>query len=271
MKIKKIIPYIICIMLISTLKTFANENILFNKTQKGTYIIKIKKNQLNLNLYPYFSDSLEELSNIAKKENAKIAINTGFFDPNNKKTISYVIKNQILIGDPTKNENLTKNKSLKEFLPKIFNRSEFRVLEDNQGLLFDITNHKTPIKEGQKLVHAIGGGPQLYPKLRLEEEAFIVKKDNKIVKQSAGALIKHARTAIGFDNKFLYIIIFDNENKVTLCELAQYIKSLNLTKAMAFDGGSSTSLYVNLPEKKLTITSGKDNQSRKIKSALIIR
>ena len=41
--------------------------------------------------------------------------------------------------------------------------------------------------------------------------------------------------------------------------------------AMAFDGGSSTSLYVNLPEKsKFILNSAGDNAARHVKSVLII-
>ena len=57
---------------------------------------------------------------------------------------------------------------------------------------------------------------------------------------------------------------------MTLPELADLMKSLGVEQAMAFDGGSSTSLYVNGTD-KFILTSAKDNAARRIKSALIIK
>jgi exopolysaccharide biosynthesis protein len=59
---------------------------------------------------------------------------------------------------------------------------------------------------------------------------------------------------------------------MTLEELAGYMKSLKVDQAMAFDGGSSTSLYVNIADKpKFVLTSAKDNAARKVKSIILIK
>ena len=72
--------------------------------ENGLYIVKINLSQTEI--IPYVSDSLETVDKIALKTNASVAINTGFFDAKNKKTVSYIVDNNEIIADPTQNINM---------------------------------------------------------------------------------------------------------------------------------------------------------------------
>jgi len=240
----------------------------------GVHVIKIDGSRFNI--YPYFSDSLETVESAAKKAGVRVAINAGFFDPANEKTISYVISNGKLTGDPSKNENLMTSEALRPYLSKILNRSEFRVLVSKSGsksgkLKYDITKHNAPVGEGWAILHSIQAGPELYPELRLEDEVFLVCKDGKVIKESASVQSPVARSAIGIKRNDIYLVAVSNDKKMTIKELADFMRRLGVDKAMAFDGGSSTSLYVDLEGVKINLSSAKNNESRKVKSILLIK
>ncbi len=234
----------------------------------GVYVVQINTIKAKNNIMPFAVDGLETNYDVFKYLGAKLVVNAGFFDPKNKKTVSYVVINNELILDPTKNENLMSNESLKPYMDKILNRSEFRILENDKGhLIYDIALHNSEAIDGYKIKHSIQAGPMLLPNLQLEDEFFIVKKDGKIVTESASSLHKYARTAIGIKEDYIYLFIVTNENPMNLMELRDLTKKWGMEKAMAFDGGGSTSFDVQ----ELHIVSEKDNQARKLKSFLIIK
>lgn len=238
--------------------------------QEGIYLISINTNCCSDFLKTYVSEELETVKNIAQKTHSPIVLNAGFFDPKNKQTISYVNENGKTVANPETNVNLMQNANIQTYLPLILNRSEFRVLKCKTGEKFDITQHNEPIEENCSLKYSIQGGPELLPNLKLEEEGFIAYENGKIIKESAGAMHKNARTAVGIKDNILTFVIATNQNPMTLEELANLFQQLDFDKAMAFDGGSSTSLYVKYDNCDLNIVSAKDNSARKIKSAILI-
>lgn len=259
--------FIIFILLVSGHKKFTYY---YQKLDNNVHILKLKKNNKNISYIPYLSTTLESVEDISKKTNSFAVINTGYFDPNNQKTISYIYKNGNLIADPQDNKNLVSNNLLLPHLDKIFNRAEFRINDCRGKKDYEITFHQAPQKPNCKLIHSLQAGPIILPDMNLEKEFFILKQDNKIIRQSAGVMNKTARSAIGYDDKNIYLIAIENKPGMTIKELSLFVKKLGLKKAMAFDGGSSTSFYLNLPNKKINIKSAKDSNARKIKSALII-
>ena len=69
------------------------------------YIVKIK---LSANkIEPYLADKLETVYEIAQKTQAKVAINAGFFDGKNAKTVSYIFSG----GNGCIRDTRTKNSS----------------------------------------------------------------------------------------------------------------------------------------------------------------
>ncbi len=234
---------------------------------QGVYVVEINTSKFKDKLKPVIVSELETNANLYKMLKPQIVVNAGFFDPKNQKTVSFVTINEQLVLNPNDNENLINNKVLTPYMDKILNRSEFRVLSDEKGkLIYDIASHNEPIKEGYKLKHSIQAGPMLLPELKLEDEFFILVRKGKIISESASSLHKYARTAIGIRNNNVYLFIITNENPMTLKEVAELAKQWGMEKAMAFDGGGSTSF----DSKELHIISEKDNQARKLKSFLVL-
>jgi hypothetical protein len=163
--------------------------------------------------------------------------------------------------------------SQKPFFKDILNRSEFRVMScENNEIRYDIAKHNDELPAGCSIKHSVQAGPQLLPELRTEEEAFVVKDGDKIIRESASVLKKRARSAIGIKNGYVYLVAVSNENEMTLKELADFMKTLNPDKAMAFDGGGSTSLYTNVfGTKNFTVNCNEDNFARKVKSVLYVK
>lgn len=271
--IKKLFRFLfLFIVIVSTAlsmeaNAFANQYKVM-KDSDGVYVVEIYGNKVKDKLVPYVVQDLETNDAVYKTTGAKFCVNAGFFDPKNQKTVSYVVIDGQIVANPEENENLTSNKSLKNYMDKILNRSEFRILEDEKGKIsYDIASHNDAVKEGYKLKHSIQAGPMLYPDLRLEEEFFVLKKDGKIISESASALHKYARTAIGIKENNVYIFIITKFAPMTLEEVAELAKRWGMEKAMAFDGGGSTSF--ESPE--LYVISEKDDTARKLKSFLILK
>ncbi len=235
---------------------------------EGVYIIELNSAKIKDKLVPYYVEDLKSNEDVYKDTKAKLVVNAGFFDPKNQKTVSYVVIDSNVALDPNNNENLMKNSVLEPYLPKILNRSEFRILQNEKGdILYDIAPHNDEVEEGYKILHSVQAGPMLFPDLRLEEEFFIIVKDGKIVSESASALHKYARTAIGIRDNNVYLFIVTNKARMNLIELADLTRKWGMQKAMAFDGGGSTSFN----SKELDVVSDKDNQARKLKSFLILK
>lgn len=246
--------------------------------KKGIYVVSIDSKYFAENSEIYVADTLETVEDAAVKSNAKIAINVGFFDPNNKKTISYILKNNEIIENPENNESLTGSTELKPYLEKIYNRAELRLLSCQNEINFDIKQHNEPVDENCGLVYSIQAGPELVPSFDAEKEFFVLKKNGKVVRQSASALQKFARSAIGFKKDRVLLVAVSNEAAMTLKELSVLMKNLGAEKALAFDGGSSTSLYADYnligagtDKHKFILNSAKDNTARRVKSILILK
>lgn len=244
------------------------------KVNNGVYIIKIPKDR-NSKIYPYITKTLIYNRTVYERTDAEIVINAGYFDPNNKGTTSYVIIDGKVVLDPKKNPNLMNNNALLPHLGTILNRSEFRILDCNGTIKYDIAPHEAKAPYKCTIKHSIQAGPMLYPHLKMGREYFVAKdKNGNITRDSIHALKKCARTVIGIKNDDIYIIIADIYHKMTLPEMYKLCKKLNLDKAMNFDGGGSTSLNykgTDNPEyKDFEIISDKNITARKLKSFLVI-
>lgn len=260
----------------STNKSFAdcNKSKIEIKNNNGIYIIKIPKER-NSNIYPYITKSLIYNKTVYERTNAELVINAGYFDPNNKGTTSYVIIDGKIVLDPKQNPNLMNNNALLPHLDTILNRSEFRVLNCDGTIKYDIAPHEAKAPYKCTIKHSIQAGPMIYPHLKMSREYFVAKdKEGNITRDSIHALKKCARTVIGIKDNDIYIIIADIYHKMTLPEMYKFCKKLNLDKAMNFDGGGSTSLNYkgtyNPEYKDFEIVSDKNITARKLKSFLVI-
>lgn len=234
----------------------------------GIYHIVLKGEKIKRHVKFISSDSLITNKEAHQRAKAKLTVNAGYFDPENQKSISYVVSDRNTVDDPLVNENLLRNPFLMKNLDKILNRTEFRVVEcDNRKFHYEIVPHKSSVDFGCNIITSAQGGPLVYPQLRLEEEAFIVKKDGEVIRESCSVLHKTARTIIGLKGDDAHILIITDKHPMDMYEVHDYVKSLGWDRAMAFDGGSSTSMnYMN----KYNVTSVGDGAGRSLKSFLIV-
>ena len=138
--------------------------------------------------------------------------------------ISYIINDGQTIEDPIFNENIMSNAVLRQNMKKILNRTEFRILDCDSKLRYEIAQHDSKVDFLCSVQHSAQGGPQLLPNLRLEEEFFILKdKDGNVIRESASVLHKTARTLIGLKTleggeQEIHIFIVTNEHPMDIYE-----------------------------------------------------
>lgn len=182
-------------------------------------------------------------------------INGGFFDPGNSLSASFVFESGMLTGDPRINPQLVNNPSLTPYLPKIFNRSEFRVYLCRKASApfqtrYDITTHQSPIPGDCLLQSSLGAGPALLPKLEDKQEGFVDDDaSGKRIRDPIGVCQRNARSAVAITARGDVILAMGAQNPAeaknsgfTLAEMASLLKARGAVKAMALDGGSSTAL-----------------------------
>lgn len=207
--------------------------------------------------------------------NSIFTINAGFFDPKNQQTISYIVNDYQTVEDPIFNTNLLLNPALRKNMKAILDRTEFRVLDCDSKIKYEIAPHSAKVDFLCSIKHSAQGGPQLLPTLRLEEEFFVVKdKEGNVLRESASVLHKTARTLIGLKSlskgeQEIHVFIVTNEHPMDIYEARDLCASYGLDSAMAFDGGSSTSLDY----KKIHVVSTQESgdTGRALKSFMVIK
>lgn len=270
---KKIISAFIFIILLAGANCLkasakgADNGITMEHSTPGIYIFKMDTKKIGNKIKPYVAQKLTTVSDVYKNnEQYTLVANGGFFDILTGDAVSYVTINGNVVETPFSNMKLIQNAGRTNRLEAILNRAEFRILQDEKGKLsFDIDNHFSPVEDGKTIKHSLQGGPFVYPSMDLEKESFIKKENNKIVLQSADVLKRRERTVLGLKNEILYLIIFTNQNKVSVNEIRDFCKKMKLDKAMALDGGASTS--VNYQDIEIYSNTG---LQRRVKSFLVV-
>lgn len=236
----------------------------------GIYHIVLTGEKIKKKIKFVASESLISNAEAHKSSRSKLTINTGFFDPKNGKTISYIVTDRNIAADPIFNDAMMFNPVLKKNLNKILNRTEFRVVECNNKYQYQIVPHKDSVDFGCTIITSAQGGPMILPELRLEEEFFIVKdEDGNIVRESASVLHKVARTIIGIKDGNAHILIITDKHPMDMYEVQELCQKLGFERAMAFDGGSSTSM--NYKKQIEVISTIGDGGGRLLKSFMIVK
>lgn len=268
---KKIILLLLSIITISTVNACPIDV----KFDDGIYHIVLTGDKIKKKMAFVTSPNLITNKEAHNNSNSQLTINTGFFDPKNQKTISYIVYDYQITEDPLFNENLMMNPFLRQHLKSILNRTEFRVLDCDSKLKYEIAQHDAKVDFLCSVKTSAQGGPQLLPNLRLEEELFVVKDENgKVIRESASMLHKVPRTLIGIKSKTngeqeVHIFIVTNAHPMDIYEARDLCASYGLDSAMAFDGGSSTSFdYKNI---HVTSTQDSGDTGRALKSFMIIK
>lgn len=233
-------------------------------TTATIYVVHIQNNP-KIVLFPEISEDLESVEHFAnhlKSSNFVVPmaiINAGFFDPKNKSTLSFAYKNAVPISDPSANRGLMGNKNLTPFIANILNRTEFRVMDCRPpSVKYSIQRHFDPIPSNCKIKNSIQAGPYLYSDTALLDEGFIAYDANSklLSRNPIGYQYKNARSAIGIDAKGNVLLVMVSqklaaeENAVkgsglTIAELANTMRELGAVSAMALDGGTSSSIWVD--------------------------
>lgn len=241
----------------------------------GIYHAVLSGDKLKKQIECVSSSALITNREIHNKAESIFTINTGFFDPKTEKTVSYIVNQYQTVEDPIFNSELMMNPVLRKNIKLILNRSEFRVLDCDGKLKYEIAPHNSKVDFLCSIKESAQGGPQLLPTLRLEEEFFIVKDaEGNIIRESASVLHKTPRTLIGVKSlpkgeQELHVFIVTNDHPIDIYEARDLCASYGLDSAMAFDGGSSTSLNY----KKIHVVSTQDSgdTGRALKSFMIVK
>ncbi len=225
---------------------------------------------------PAVSGTVEPLKELAQRYGAIAAINGGYFDPENQKTISAVTLQENAIAKPEDNPRLMTNLDLLPYLDKILNRSEFRRYQCGKVVQYAITRRQTVPRADCQLQDSLGAGPQLLPNATLKEEGFLEIRSQKVVRDPLGINQLNARSAIGItrNNTIIWVMVAQKPDRansgMTVQELTDFMKTLGVEQAMNLDGGSSSSLYYQGKTIHGKVNDGKPIQ-RSIKSALLIQ
>lgn len=269
MKFLKIVFSIFLFSLIFCSQAYAGD--ISVKKENGIYHIVLKGEKIKKKIKFVASDELITNREAHINGKATLTVNAGFFDPKNGKTISYIVMDRMITADPMFNPSLLANPFFRKNMDKILNRSEFRVTQCGNKYEYSIVGHKAEVPFGCFVITSAQGGPLIYPELKLEEEGFIVKdEEGNVVRESASVLHKTSRTIIGIKGtKECHILIITDENPMDMYDVQKLCKSLGLDRAMAFDGGSSTSMnYKNSIE---VISKIGDGGGRVLKSFMLVR
>jgi hypothetical protein len=138
-------------------------------------------------------------------------------------------------------------------MPAILNRTELRAYDcpgQTQPAFFDIAPHQALTPTGCTVRFAMGAGPALLPTLTHAQEGFTATNAQGVrTRDPIGIDTPNARTAVALlpNGSLLVVFAAQSVNKpgLTLPQLAQWLATQHVVKAMALDGGSSTSLYLN--------------------------
>ena len=254
---------------------------IIKRSQHTIYTITIPHNS-NYTVIPKLSGKLQSLSdfvatNQGSQDKIVAAINGGYFDPINQKTTSFIIQQSKIVADPRFNERLVDNPDLKQYLGKIFNRSEFRRYNCEGKSQYDIQPHSAPVPSNCQLLDSLGGGPGILPTDTSVAEAFTAYQNGEQIRDAIGNDSLNARSAIAISDEGDIILAMVAQNPeqplnsgISLPQLADFFSSLGIAKAMNLDGGSSASLYYDGQTFYGRVDKEGDKIKRPIKSVLLV-
>jgi len=262
----------LCLVLIFAASTaFARGEIVTSRVENGIIILKVDTREFKGKIKPFVADELTTAKEIFETGEYVLVLNGGFFDMQTGAGISYVTIDGVEVQTPWHNPKLMGELEISGRTDAVLNRSELRIIQNAKGKTeFKIAAHNDPLEKDESLVHSLQAGPELLPEMDLVKESFVQYGAGGVVNfEAASALKRRARTVLAFrghKEHDLYIVIFPNSNKVTLKEARDFLKKEGFKRALALDGGGSTSLYYDHME----IHSNGSEEGRKLKSFLVI-
>ena len=189
----------------------------------------------------------ETTSEMAKDNNAILAVNGDFYGAQNK---GYVIRNGVLYRDTASSQD-------QEDLV-IWSDGSFGIVKEG-----DVTAEEL-IEKGAAQVLSFGPG--------LVENGQITVSQNQEVDK---AKVSNPRTAIGIIDNLHYVIVVsdgrtEESSGLSLYQLASYMQQLGVKTAYNLDGGGSSTLYFNGKVLNNPTSNGKSNQERSVSDIVYI-
>ncbi len=231
----------------------------------GIYVIKIDTKKFGAKIKPLADWNTP--NSVYEHGDYKLVLNGGFFDRITQAPVSYVVIDGELKQSPFDNQPLIQSLTEEGRLDAVLSRAELRIYQNKCGkFFFDIVKHTDGVPKDCQIIHSLQAGPLLKPTYNLQEEGFVtLDEDGNVLRESVHVTKRRERTILGLKGNDLYIIIFSKTAKATMNEAHDFCQKLRLKKAMALDGGGSTSVIY----KDLKIFSEGDC-GREIKSFLVI-
>lgn len=264
---KKIFLFVF-LFVFSYIPVFAND--ISIEHNDGIYHITLKGEKIKKRIKFVASEDLITNREAHIKSKATLTLNAGFFDPKNGKTISYIVTDRMIAEDPMFNDSLLQSSFFRKNMNKVLNRSEFRIIQCGNKYQYDIVSHNSKVPFGCTLETSAQGGPLILPELKMEEEGFVIKnEEGNVIRESASVLHKTSRTIIGLKGTDeCHILIITDDNPMDMYEVQALCKKLELERAMAFDGGSSTSMNYKKGIEVISIKG--DGAGRMLKSFMLV-
>ncbi|MFP5503721.1 MAG: phosphodiester glycosidase family protein [Candidatus Sericytochromatia bacterium] len=185
----------------------------------------------------------------ARAQGAMAAINGGFFNHSDGFPVSHVRIDGEARTRPEANQALIGNPALRPILDRILDRRvEWRLLEGPSGPRWAIGAHLAPVRQGDRLVHALQAGPALLPAIDLIGEGFVSRDARgRINRDGIASGARAARSALGLTpaGDMWWVAAAGDPRAgtgLTIAQLAGLMRHLGADRAMALDGGGSTSL-----------------------------
>ncbi|MBQ7450010.1 phosphodiester glycosidase family protein [bacterium] len=242
------------------------EPVCVREPEQGLYLIKINTKQYSVRPY-VIEQGFDTSENVFKNNKFELVVNGGYFDFKNKKTVSFVMKDEKIALDPMQNEHLSDNPGIRDFVDLIYNRGEIRRMDCGGEIKYDILKHYDLVKDGCKIIDSLQAGPILYPENKSDEEFFTKKDaDGNLTRNAIQGNYKKPRTAVAIKNNNVYFIIATREHPMTLDEIAEFGRKNHFEKVLNLDGGGSTS-FTNA---EYNIKSEANGTQRRVKSFLVV-
>lgn len=218
-------------------------------------IIEVDTTHSNIRLEPVWADSLQTTSQLAENAHGIAAINAGYFSGGN--SVSYYRED----GD-RKASNV-----------RVEARSVFGLTGNHQEQLMQtrIANDNIPHDpEWDSVLDAIGGGPQL---IRDGEIDILIEEEGIDATSGIAPYSRQPRTFLGWhsDTKKVYLVTVDGRQQnwsvgMTMEEGAQLLKDIGCNQGLNYDGGGSTTAWVN----GTVVNSPSDGFERQVKTAWVV-
>lgn len=194
----------------------------------------------------YGKNVTEKTSTIAANNNAILAINGDYYGVQEK---GYVLKNGIIY----RNTAATDQEDL-----LIYEDGSFEVITEKQYNLEDLLS--------SSVYNVLSFGPSL-----LQHNQIQVTESTEVGK----AMASNPRTAIGIIDNLHYVFVVSDgrtteSEGLSLYELAQFMKSLDVDIAYNLDGGGSSTMYFNGKVINNPTTNGKSIKERSVSDIVYI-